>query len=276
MTQLILGILLSAIISSAAYRLGSLSRSGAWAAFFSGALIFGLGGLPWATLLLAFFISSSWLSRAFRRQKMTLHEKFAKGSRRDWGQVLANGGLGALLVTLHALFPNQLGLWAAYLGAIAAVNSDTWSTEIGVLSQSDPYLITAWLTPWNNNRHTVEKGTSGGVTALGNLASLAGAAFITAFALLFSPKEQVIPLLFAGILGGLSGAMCDSWLGATVQGIYYCPRCAKQTEHTPYHSCGTPTTYQYGWRWLNNDWVNFFCSLAGGMMAVLIWRLLPG
>ena len=274
--QITFGIILSIVISLLAYRLGSLSRSGAWAAFFNGALIFGLGGLPWATLLLAFFVSSSWLSRAFRRQKMALHEKFAKGSRRDWGQVLANGGLGTAVVMIHTLLPEQAWPWAAYLGAMAAVNSDTWATEIGVLSRSAPRLITQWLLPWHKRTGTIEKGTSGGVTPLGTLAALVGAAFITAFALLFSPPQQTLPLLIAGLIGGLSGSIFDSWLGATVQGIYYCPQCTKETEHSPRHSCGTATTHQRGWRWLNNDWVNFLCSAAGAGVTVVIWRLLLG
>ena len=79
----------------------------------SGGLIFGLGGIPWAVLLLAFFISSSLLSRAFAASKFVLAEKFAKGSRRDYGQVLANGGLGALLALGLVFFRFLTGRKAA-------------------------------------------------------------------------------------------------------------------------------------------------------------------
>ena len=29
-----------------------------------------------------------------------------------------------------------------------------------------------------------------------------------------------------------------------------------------------------GWRWLNNDWVNFACSAVGALAALLIWSAL--
>jgi uncharacterized membrane protein len=92
--------------------LQALSKSGAVAAALTGGLIFGLGGLAWASLLLTFFISSSALSAAFKGRKIALGEKFSKGSRRDMAQVLANGGLGALLVA---------GIWAFPRGELALV-----------------------------------------------------------------------------------------------------------------------------------------------------------
>ena len=79
MLQLILGFLFAAIIAFAAYRARSLSRSGAWGALLEGTIIFGLGGWRWAVLLLAFFISSSALTRAFAKRKAALNEKFDKG-----------------------------------------------------------------------------------------------------------------------------------------------------------------------------------------------------
>ena len=52
----------------------------------------------------------------------------------------------------------------------------------------------------------------------------------------------------------------DSLLGATVQVIYTCPACGKETERHPLHACGTQTVYKRGWRWMNNDAVNAFCT----------------
>ena len=135
-----------------------LSTSGAWAAALTGGLIFGLGGLPWAILLLAFFVSSSGLSRLFKRRKADVHEKFEKGSQRDWGQVLANGGVGTALVIIQTLMPEADWPWLAYAGALAAVNADTWATELGVLAKNTPRLITTWA--------QVERGTSGGSHSL--------------------------------------------------------------------------------------------------------------
>ena len=80
-TQLALGFLLAVSIAYLAYRVHSLSRDGAIAAALVGTIIFGLGGLQWSILLLAFFISSSALTRLFKDRKRGLNEKFSKGSR---------------------------------------------------------------------------------------------------------------------------------------------------------------------------------------------------
>ena len=277
--QLLIGFLLAILIALLARRARALSPSGALAAILTGGLIFGLGGLPWAILLLVFFISSSALSRLFARRKASLDEKFSKGSQRDWGQVLANGGLGALLVlvfaTLEAFGAALPGtwVWLAYAGAVAAVNADTWATEIGVLNPHPPRLITTG--------RPAERGASGAVSLLGTLAALGGAALVGLFAALFPPAGLPTEFTSGGIvllvtaLGGLAGSLFDSLLGATVQAIYYCPACQKETERYPQHTCGSFTQLRRGWRWLNNDGVNFLCSLAGALVAVIVWALLP-
>jgi len=264
--QLPIGFAAAALIGFLSFRAGALNRSGAWAATLTGGLVFGLGGLPWAALLLAFFASSSVLSRAFRRSKLTLDEKFSKGSRRDAGQVLANGGLGALLAAVSVLFPQGDWFWIAYIGAMAAVNADTWATELGVLGKSEPRSIISY--------RRVEKGTSGGVSPAGYLAALAGAALIGLVAALFSSTLPALSLMAVSILGGLFGSTLDSLLGATLQAIYWCPQCRKETERHLLHTCGTPTTRLRGLRWLDNDLVNFACSLAGAAVATLVgWVL---
>lgn len=263
--QIALGITLGVLIAFTAYRLGALSVSGAWVAVVIGGLIFGLGGVPWATLLLIFFISSSLLSRANSRRKKNLHEKYAKGSSRDHGQVLANGGLAASLALASWFFPEQEWFWIAFAGSMAAVNADTWATELGVLSSSPPRLIT--------NGRVVEKGTSGGVTLVGYLASLAGAGMIGVAAVIVAPSSQEVWIILIVAFGGLAGATVDSILGATVQGIFSCPRCQKETESHPVHHCGTETTQIRGWLWFNNDLVNLVCSLMGAAVAVGIWQL---
>jgi len=268
--QIAFGILFGVVIAVLAWRAGALTNSGAWAATLTGGVIFGFGGLPWTALLLTFFISSSALSRAFREQKTFLSEKFSKGSRRDWGQVLANGGLGTALVVVVAWKigngSNVLNWpWIAYAGAMAAVNADTWATEVGVLNPNPPRLITSGK--------TVEPGTSGAVSLYGMLASLAGSALIGLMASLFHPPEERLALIAGATLGGVIGSLFDSLLGATVQAIYTCPSCEKETERHKLHTCGTETRQLRGWRWLDNDMVNFLASLVGGLIAFVIWGL---
>ena len=73
-----------------------------------GTITFGIGGWQWAVLLLAFFITSSGLSRAFKKRKAGLHEKFSKGDQRDAGQVFGNGGLATFFAALHAFYPESI------------------------------------------------------------------------------------------------------------------------------------------------------------------------
>jgi len=172
------------------------------------------------------------------------------------------------VAVLSQVCPDDLWFFAA-AGAMAAVNADTWATELGVLSPTPPRLMTTG--------QRVPAGTSGGVTALGTTAALGGGLFIGLMALALGQMEAIwgsSPLnghhLFwlvpISILGGLGGSTFDSLLGATVQGIYYCPRCQKETE-ARVHRCGQPTRHLRGWRWLNNDWINFASSIVGSLMA---------
>lgn len=251
---------MSLAISAVAYRGRSLSRSGVLGAILVGTITVGLGGWRWGLLLIAFFVLASLLSHYRRGQKQALTEKFAKGHRRDLGQVLANGGLGALLAALYFLWPNDL-LFAAFLGSVAAVSADTWATELGVLSPRSPRLITTGK--------VVPVGTSGGVTLWGIMASIVGALTMGGIAWLLVALGKVatlVSLLFLASSSGLLGSLFDSLLGTTLQGIYLCPRCGVETERMV-HRCGYQTTHIRGWRWLNNDLVNLASSLLGAIIA---------
>jgi len=265
MVWVFFGLVISAAIGYAGYVKGALSRSGAAGAIVVGTIIFGLGGWDWGVLLVAFFLSSSLLSHYRRADKAALADKFAKGSQRDAGQTLANGGLGMLLAVGSVIHPHSLWL-AAYVGAMAAVNADTWATEIGVLSQARPRLITTG--------RVVEVGASGGVSWLGTAYTVLGGAFIGLLAGLLrwaasGADEQVLILFVGGLLGGLAGSLFDSLLGATVQAIYFCDRCVKETERA-IHRCRTHTSHLRGWRWLGNDLVNLIASAVGAVVASLM------
>ena len=258
--QLLFGFILASIIAYLAFRARSLNQSGAIAATVVGTIVFGLGGLQWAILLLIFFITSSALSRLFKKRKQGLDEKFSKGHERDAGQVFGNGGLATAIVLVHFLYPESVIGWVGFAAALAAVNADTWATELGVLSSTPPRMIT-------NLRKRVEKGTSGGVSLFGTLASLLGASIIALPAALFTDNWSLLPLIS---LAGLAGSLFDSLLGATVQAMYYCPTDDKETEKHPLHTCGTETVHIRGWKWLDNDWVNFACGAFGVMIALLL------
>lgn len=266
--KIVVAFVLSSIIVVLAVRRGSLSRSGAAGALGVGTLTFGLGGWQWGILLGTFFVTSSLLSHFKEDSKRAVAaEKFEKGHQRDMGQVLANGGLGAVLAMLNGFFPTS-GLFAFFMGVMATVTADTWATELGTLSQKPPRLITTG--------RIVEVGTSGGISPFGTAVSLVGGLIIGLAAGLFNPVAFSLADLFRylviGAFSGTIGSLFDSFLGATVQQIYYCDVCQKETERK-LHRCGHPTRPLRGWSWLNNDWVNFLSSVVGGLAAFLLSRV---
>ena len=285
-SRLAIGLLLSAAIGLLAYRRNSLAPSGVGGAVLVGTLIFGFGGWTWGLVLITFFVSSSMLSHYRQADKAALAEKFAKGERRDLGQVLANGGAGALLALgvyflvdlsgqARAGNPLYIYLTLAYFGVMASVNADTWATELGVLARETPRLITTG--------RPVSPGTSGAITRYGTLAALTGAAFIgvAAFVLIqlasLATTGQLLladlPIVVIAAAAGLAGSLFDSLLGASVQRIYWCDHCEKETERQV-HSCGVRTRPLRGWDWMNNDRVNFVSSLVGGLLAGSIGLLI--
>jgi uncharacterized protein (TIGR00297 family) len=266
------------LVGFVAYRRKSLSPSGVAGAILVGTTIFCGGGWVWGLLLITFFVLASLLSHYRSSAKEHLAEKFAKGGRRDLGQALANGGAGALIALTYLVFPEPV-LWAAYVGAIATVNADTWATEIGVLSRRPPRLVTTWK--------VVAPGTSGGISPLGTLATLAGALSIGLAATAYVAIDGLLGgrasvwlgsdgvlggalLLPSAVLGGLVGSLCDSLLGATVQAIYISAARQKETEKRV-DPDGTPNRHVRGWRWLGNDGVNLISSLAGALVGILVW-----
>lgn len=261
LVRTLIGFGFGALAAILAWRFGALSTSGAVAAALLGGLTYGIGGWPAAVLLIAFFVSSSALTKLFSKQKQGVAKTFAKGGRRDWAQVLANGGAGLLVLLIAASgFFSPAVAWAAYAGALATVNADTWATELGVLSPGEPQLITSG--------RRVPKGTSGGVSLWGSLAALAGAALIALFAGWLAAGFFAAAFLFTIVIAGLLGSYLDSLLGATVQAIYYCPKCKKETERHPLHYCSTATTHRRGWRWFDNDLVNFISAVFGALAAL--------
>jgi len=275
LSNFFLGFLFSAMISTAAYYRGSLSASGALGALLLGTIVFGAGGLGWAILLVAFFVSSSVLSHYKARVKEPLAEKFQKGHRRDLGQVLANGGAAGLCALAYAISLQETPALArsasvffvAFLGALATVTADTWATELGVLSARLPRLITTG--------RVVPIGTSGAITLFGTFVAFCGAAFIGITATIFNSQWAIgnLSIFLISSLSGFFGSLLDSLLGATVQAIYFCDTDHVETE-SRVHRCGRPTRRVRGWSWLDNDWVNFIASVGGSLMAVGLYRLL--
>jgi uncharacterized protein (TIGR00297 family) len=218
-------------------------------------------GWDWGALLIAFFVTSTALSRIGKDAKAARTGSVVeKGGARDATQVLANGGLFVASAAGFLIAPAP-GWQAFGAGALAASTADTWATELGTLVGTSPRSILTF--------RPVAPGTSGGVTTPGTLAAVAGALFLGGMAGLVGWSARVAG---GAILGGLVGSTADSILGATVQARRWCPGCDTATERNV-HSCGTPTVAAGGLAWLTNDGVNMASAAIGAAASLWIWTL---
>lgn len=257
MISVSLYIVLITIVCIAGYSIKSLSLSGSIMAFVTGCCI--AIGFKWQGLFVLglFFASSSIWSKFKKKQKEKLGDILEKGERRDYIQVLANGSIASMSALLFYVTNDEMWMLGFFV-SIAAANSDTWASEIGVLSKGKPfYLLTL---------QRVERGTSGAVSLLGLLASLAGASIIAVSVAVLFPIPS-FSYLFIIILFGFLGSLVDTLLGATIQARYTCQSCGLLTEKS-FH-CGERTVLTKGLSWCNNDMVNWFSILLVTLAAVM-------
>ena len=250
------GLLLAGALALGARAARSLSRSGSVAALAVGTAA-AIAGWSWAIVLITFFVTSTALSRYRRAARdARIGQIVEKGDERDAFQVFANGGIFAAAALLGAATGDVRWSIAA-LGALAAAAADTWATEIGTLARGLPRSIVSL--------RRLPAGTSGAITVPGTVASLAGAASITAVAYLtgvgFSP--------LAVFVGGVSGSLADSFAGATIQDRRWCDGCSQSTERRT-HGCGRDTRIIGGVPGARNDFVNVVCTIAGALVATLV------
>ncbi len=269
------GIAINYLVMAWALGKGHLTRQAALAAFAIGLTLWMIEPL-FFIVLLAFFVSSSVLSKLHDREKEAAQERVAKGSTRDVHQVLANGSAGLVGAIIYAIasfaaFPYHIQLSAAFsaISAFAAPNADTWATELGMLSASKP----RWII---DLRKVVEPGTSGGVTRKGTAAAAAGALLIAGIGFLLgaalgitSVSEPRHWLAFAvGASAAFLGSIVDSVVGATVQAAFRCQSCGKETEKRVH--CSKPTTLLRGTKWIDNDAVNIVASAFAAASTFLV------
>jgi len=266
------GLGLSGLVGGLARWHSMLTTGGVVGSMLIGTIVFTVGGFAWSVVVVVFFASSSLLSRvSSERKRLVAADKFSKPGARDLFQTIANGGIGTLAALAYGLRGGRSAwLQAAFVGAFAAATADTWATEIGTLARSQPRLVTTGK--------RVPPGTSGGVTWLGTSATVAGGlvlgltAAVTARVITKENASSAASLVAAGVSGGLGGALVDSLFGATVQQVYFCPRCESETERAV-HSCGTRTRTLRGWSWIDNDVVNLLSTACGAAAAASTYWL---
>ena len=264
--RVLAGLVVASVVALAAQRAHALSLAGTLAAVAIGTMAV-TAGWGWGALLIGYFIASTALSRLRGAEKATrVGDVVAKGGARDAIQVVANGGLFAAvaLVATTPLLPLPATvsaiLVAAAVGALAASAADTWATEVGSLARTPPRSIITM--------RPVPPGTSGGVNLIGIGAMIAGGTFVAVGARALGIDAPVV----AVTIGGVSGALADSLVGATMQDRRWCDTCRTSTERTV-HTCGTVTRHSGGLAVLDNDLVNLIATVVGAAVAASLASL---
>ncbi|KAI0017708.1 integral membrane protein DUF92-domain-containing protein [Xylariomycetidae sp. FL0641] len=211
---------------------------------------------PWNlpfVLLCVFFLAGTRATAIKKDVKagMTLHAQGAGGGEgpRTHVQVLANSLMSTVLTLLHAWqlrhrlataedgtmpggafcysWPGDV-LVVGIIANYAAVCADTLSSELGILSRTEPRLITSL------SLRKVPRGTNGGVTAWGLVAGLIGSMIIVGASLMFIPfcGEETKGKVGGGnpwpsserarfamglAVWGATGSLLDSFLGGWLQ-----------------------------------------------------------
>ena len=234
-----------------------LTQSGVVAALLVGVAALS-AGWRWATLLIAYFVAATLVTRTGRARKLErVGARLAKTGARDATQVLANGAVFGIAALLYAVESTTIAI-AFGVGSLAASSADTWATELGLLSRAIPRSI--------YSRRRVLPGASGGVTWAGTIAGIAGAVMIAIAAVVVGWAQFAV----AVALGGIVGMTVDSVLGAVVQERRWCRACECDTEMRT-HSCGTRTMVRGGISGFDNDVVNAATTLTGGLVSAAVW-----
>ncbi|XP_043912933.1 transmembrane protein 19 isoform X2 [Protopterus annectens] len=270
-------VLVPIIITTRAVKQKSLDRSGVVGALIIGFLLT-VANYSFFAALLAFFVTSSKLTKWKGDKKKQIDAEYRAGGQRNWIQVFCNGGVPAELALLYMIEngPGEIAVdfskhytasWMclSLLGALACSAGDTWASEVGtVVSKSPPRLITTW--------EEVPVGTNGAVTVVGFLSSILGglcvglAYFISQLICVsdLDISAPQWPLIVYGASAGFLGSVLDSYIGAVMQYSGY-----DENRHMAVNYYTDGVRHISGKPILDNNAVNLFSS-------ILIALTLPG
>jgi uncharacterized protein (TIGR00297 family) len=172
-----------------------LDTKGILLALFFGFVLYFFGGLSYLVLMLAFFFLAIIVTRYEYELKRELglyeHE-------RGWENVLSNGFLPSVLAILSP-FTGPM----PFIASMAAVTADKFGSEIGVLDPKDPISVLDFK--------TVKPGTSGAMSILGSIGSLAGACSIGVAAIFVFGIDPTHAMMVS--IAGMIGAIFDTLFG---------------------------------------------------------------
>lgn len=226
LARCVLALGIATLLAVRGRRRGSLNFSGAVAAFavglFSLCASFRFGGV-----LIIFYLSSTKATR-FRADIKARVEDGHDGpsGNRDAGQVLASSGPAVIASLVYwylyrydspisSILPDRSALNLFVMLFFAACSGDTFASELGSVLGSGaekPFLI---ISPGR----IVPRGTNGGVTVAGTIASGVGGFVIGLSYYAMGPDWGLdqLALVLVGTLGGFIGSFLDSVIGSFFQ-----------------------------------------------------------
>jgi len=241
-TYMLLAFAFALVLGYLAYRAGIADMSGLLSATLVGVLIIAFTDVWWFLLLLTFYLLGGGFTKYKYRYKQSLGIAQGKGGARGYKNVFSNSLVAIVASIGYTIFPHAANIFLyIYLGSVATATGDTLASEIGTTYKGKPRMITTLK--------EVEPGVDGGVSSLGEIAAIFGSMVIALFALLVGVIEiDQYCLLGMSIItiSGFVGTNIDSLLGATMQkrGI------------------------------LSNNGVNLAATIAGGVVAGVMWIVL--
>ncbi|MGB9719836.1 MAG: DUF92 domain-containing protein [Candidatus Anstonellales archaeon] len=175
-----------------------LDINGIVSALLVGVVVYIFGGAEELFLLIAFLAFSILVTRYnyYDKKEMGMYEY-----ERGWKNVLSNGFFPAVF----AVFSPLLGPYP-FIASVAAITADKFSSELGIFG-GNPYDVLTLK--------KVKPGNSGAVSALGFLASFAGASLLSLTAMVLFSISPTVALKLAFF--GFVGCFADSVAGAFEQ-----------------------------------------------------------
>lgn len=177
------------------------------------------------------------------KQKEAFGVAEKRGGRRGPGSVIGSSAAGCVcaLLSIYNVGGGALAeLWRlGFVASFCTKLSDTVSSEIGKAYGRTTYLVTTFK--------VVPRGTEGAVSVEGTLAGIVAAMFLAGVGYIL---EQVnVPQVVLCVLASQIANFGESLIGATLQD-------------------------KEGFEWMNNDVVNVLNISAGGILVILMQRLL--
>ena len=277
--EIILGFIIMSLLGIVSYKIGFVDITGLISSFAIGIVIWITGGISIFISLLFFFVAAGAATKYKYKIKKEAGVQQENKGRRSWKNVVSSGILPMILsIILYICSINNLNLMLPYIatmGAIGTTTADTLASELGVLSKSKPRLITSL-------RKKVSRGTVGAVSMEGEKIALLSGAVVGVLGGVFSLLPGMIAwngLMFTSIeilliVLGVSfvsflGCNLDSLFGALFQTRNVCEICGLYTDKK-FH-CGYETRKNSGYRFVNNEIINFGSSVMGGVLGILIF-----